>query len=123
MISARDLRSYTVACAAAVRQVGRVLLMVVEEDLHMRRAIALILVAAMASGCVATHHSPPETVVSGLRAIAVVPIEAPRVRQINPQVIDYMQFTHAKLALQRVGGGRRQAYRLEEFLLFRCHGR
>jgi len=48
---------------------------------------------------------------------------ATRVRQTNPQVIDYMQFTHAKLALQRVGGGRRQAYRREEFLLFRCHGR
>jgi hypothetical protein len=34
-----------------------------------------------------------------------------------------MQFTHAKLALQRVGRGRRQVYRREELLLFRCHGR
>ena len=51
------------------------------------------------------------------------PTLATRVRQIDPQVIYYMQFTHAKLALQRVGGGRRQAYRREELLLFRCHGR
>lgn len=49
--------------------------------------------------------------------------EVTRVRQINAQVIDYTQLTHAKLALQRVGGGRGQAYRLEERLLFRCHGR
>ena len=56
-------------------------------------------------------------------AVDVTAAGATRVRQTNPHVIDYMQFTHAKLALQRVGGGRRQAYRREEFLLLRCHGR
>ena len=67
----------------------------------------------------AVFLSEMETVVPWSRLEALIA----RVRQINPQVIDYMQFTHAKLALQRVGGGRRQAYRLEEFLLLRCHGR
>jgi hypothetical protein len=43
----------------------------------MTRMIALMLVAMMASGCVATQRTPTETMLSGLRAIAIVPIEAP----------------------------------------------
>jgi hypothetical protein len=62
---------------AAMREVDGVLMMIVEEDLHMRRAIALILVVAMAWGCVATQRRPPATAVGGLRTIVVVPVEAP----------------------------------------------
>jgi hypothetical protein len=39
--------------------------------------IAMLLVAMMASGCVAIQRTPTETTVSGLRAVAIVPIEAP----------------------------------------------
>jgi hypothetical protein len=45
--------------------------------MHVRHMIAMLLVATMASGCVAIQRTPTETMVSGLRAVAIVPIEAP----------------------------------------------
>src|SRR5437870_4942297 len=41
----------------------------------MRRKITLMLVAMLTSGCVATQMKPPDAIVSGLRAIAIVPVE------------------------------------------------
>jgi hypothetical protein len=46
-------------------------------DKALRRTIALILVAGIAWGCVATQRRPPATVLSGIRAIAIVAVEAP----------------------------------------------
>ena len=40
-------------------------------------AAIVMLVAVMASSCVATQRTPPETVLRGLRTITIVPIEAP----------------------------------------------
>jgi len=43
----------------------------------MKNVIALILVATLTSGCVAMTRTPPESVVSRLKVIAIVPVEAP----------------------------------------------
>ena len=74
----------------------------------MRHIIALmLLVAVVASGCVAIQRTPTETTVSGLRAIAIVPVEAPPLFLESWTEADRAAVAAAGLALparQDIGG-------------------